>query len=447
MKEIISDRKTVRIIAFGYITIAIIGAFLLTLNFAHKHQISFLDALFTSTSAISMTGLIVKNTATDFTFYGQMIILALIQIGGFGYIGIGLFIFIIVRKKIGFAGRNLLKESSIYPTMEGILKFLKKIILFVVIIELSGAMLLLFKFVLIYDFKHALWHSIFHSISAFNNAGFSTFKNGFMDYKTDVYVNLIITSLIIIGGIGYFVLLELYFFQKKRLASLSLHTKIVLSSTAILIIFSTILICVFEYHNTQSIGKLSIFDKILASYFTAVNYRTAGFNTLDFSTFKDVSLFFGSLFMIIGGAPGGTAGGVKVTTMAVLLVYTYWVIKDGRVRIFGQELPQETINKAFIIATSSIFYILVCVTLLCYFEENKYFLILLFETSSAFATVGVSVGDGGTLSLSAILSNNSKILLIILMISGRVGTYAFLLSIFKPEKEKFIKYPQGKIYL
>ncbi|ASM34611.1 TRK system potassium uptake protein TrkB [Campylobacter sputorum subsp. bubulus] len=447
MKEVISDRKTIRILSIGYIAIALIGAFLLTLNFAHKNHISFLDALFTSTSAISMTGLIVKNTATDFTFYGQMIILALIQIGGFGYIGIGLFIFIIVRKKIGFEGKNLLKESLIYPNMDGVLRFLKKIVIFVVLIEFIGAILLFFKFILIYDFKHALWHSIFHAISAFNNAGFSTFETGLVDFKTDLYVNLIITSLIITGGIGYFVILELYFFQKKRLANLSLHSKLVLSGTAILIIFATLLIFIFEYHNTKSIGTLSFFDKILTSYFTAVNYRTAGFNTIDLGALKDASLFFGSLFMIIGGAPGGTAGGIKITTIIVLFVYTYWIIKGGRIRVFSQEIPQETINKAFTITVSSIFYILVCVTLLSFFEDKIQFLPLLFETSSAFATVGVSIGNGGTLSLSALFSTNSKILIIILMMSGRIGIYAFFLLIFRQEKEKFIKYPQGKVYL
>ncbi|STA73462.1 TRK system potassium uptake protein TrkB [Campylobacter lari] len=253
--------------------------------------------------------------------------------------------------------------------------------------------------------------------------------------------------MIIIGGLGYFVLLELYFFSKKRFASLSLHTKLVLTSTIILIVFASLVVFLFEYHNPKSIGEFSLFDKIMSAYFTAVNYRTAGFNTLDLSAFKDASLFFGSLFMIIGGAPGGTAGGIKVTTIAVLLIYAYWSIKDSNARIFNFEIPTETINKAFIIAVSSIVYIITCVLLLSLIEDNKSFLPLLFETSSAFATVGVSVGDGGTLSLSALFNPESKLIIILLMLSGRVGVLAFLFSIFFKEKEKYLNYPKGKIIL
>ncbi|WP_407919967.1 TrkH family potassium uptake protein [Campylobacter sp. US33a] len=431
----------------GYIFIALAGAFILTLKGMHKNPISFIDALFTSTSAISMTGLIVKNTANDFTFWGQFVILCLIKIGGFGYMGLGLFVYLLIRKKIGFSGKNLLKESMIYPTMDGLLGFLKKVFLFVFIIELCGAILLSLRFMLEMDIKHAVWSGIFHSISAFNNAGFSIFETGLMSYRQDIWINLVITSLIIIGGIGYFVLLEVYFFQKKRLATLSLHTKIVLTMTFTLIIFATLVIFLLEYNNIKSIGSFSLFDKILSSYFTAVNYRTAGFNTLDFSTFKDASLFFGSLFMVIGGSPGGTSGGIKVTTVAILLIYAYWTIRGGRIRIFKYELSQDVISKAFVISIGSSIYMILCVMLLSLLESDHPFLTLLFETSSAFATVGVSVGDGGTLSLSALFGSESKLIIIIMMISGRIGIFAFLLSIFIQEKEKYIRYPEGKVYL
>lgn len=447
MTKLSLDRKNIKNLFLGYIFIALFGAFVFLIPIMHTKPISFLDAFFTSASAVSMTGLITLNTSADFTLYGQIFILVLIQIGGLGYMSIAMALYILIRKKMSVGEKKLLKESLIYPNTDGLIGFLKKVLLFVFTIEFIGSVLLFLKFKLDMPIKEALWSSIFHSISAFNNAGFSIFENGMTLYRDDFWINFIITSLIIIGGLGYFVLLELYFFQKKHLINLSLHTKLVLISTLILIIFASFIVFIFEYHNTKSIGNLPLFEKIMSAYFTAVNYRTAGFNTLDLGAFKDASLFFGSLFMIIGGAPGGTAGGIKVTTIAVLLIYSYWSIKDSNARIFNFEIPQETINKAFIITVSSIVYIIICVLILSLIENDKNFLHLLFETSSAFATVGVSVGDGNTLSLSANFNPESKLIIILLMLSGRVGILAFLFSIFFKEKEKYLNYPKGKIIL
>lgn len=447
LKQFGLDRRTFKILLVGYIIIALIGAVFLHSNWAHTTPITFLDAFFTSTSAISMTGLVVKNTAVDFTFLGQIILLILIQIGGLGYMSIGFFVYLLIRKKVGFSGRNLLKESLFYPSMDGLFKFFKKVLLFIFIIELAGALLLTMRFALDMDFKKALWFGIFHSISAFNNAGFSIFEHGISTYKNDIAINLIITTLIIIGGLGYFVLVELYFFQKKRLPNLSLHTKVVVLSTIILILSSTVIILALEYSNPKTMGNFSLFDKILSSYFTAINYRTAGFNTLNINHLNDASLFFGSLFMVIGGAPGGTAGGMKITTVITLLLYAYWSIRDGRVRIFGHEISQETISRAFVIAIGSAVYIIVAVILLSLLESHFNFLPLLFETSSAFATVGISVGNGETLSLCASFTNPSKIIIIIMMLSGRIGVFAFLLSVFKQDKAIHIRFPEGKINL
>lgn len=447
MRQIYFDRRTVRFLFSGYVIIAVVGAFLLRLDGVCKTPISFIDALFTATSAVSMTGLVVKNTALDFSFAGQAIILFLIQIGGLGYMGLGIFIYALIRKKIGFSERNMLKESLIYPHMDGVIDFLKKILCFVFVAEFVGGVLLSLRFALDMDFSEALWNGFFHSISAFNNGGFSTFEMGIISYRGDIWVNFIITSLVLIGGIGYFVLLELYLFQQKRLMNLSVHTKLVLSSTLILVICATLAIFLFEYANEKSLGELSLIDKILSSYFTAINYRTSGFNSLDLGTFKDASLFFGSLFMVIGGGPGGTSGGIKVTTAAVLLIYTYWVIKNGRVRVFNYEIPEETIKRAFVIAVGSMAYVIACIVILSLLEDEFRFIAILFETTSAFATVGFSVGDGGSLSLSALFDSDAKLVIIILMISGRIGIFAFLMTIFTKEKEKYLKYPKGRIYL
>ncbi len=447
LKQTNFDRRTVRFLFSGYVIIAVIGAFLLRLDGVSKTPISFMDALFTATSAVSMTGLIVKNTALDFTFTGQAIILFLIQIGGLGYMGLGVFFYVLIRKKIGFNERNMLKESLIYPHMEGVIDFLKKILIFVFAAELIGAVLLTLRFALDMSFEEALWAGLFHSVSAFNNGGFSIFETGIMAYRSDFWVNFIITTLVLIGGIGYIVLLELYLFQTKRLERLSVHTRLVLVSSGILIVFATLVIFLFEYSNAKSLGELSLFDKILSSYFTAINYRTSGFNSLDLGTFRDASLFFGSLFMVIGGGPGGTSGGIKVTTAAVLLIYTYWVIKSGRIRIFNYEISEETVKRAFVIAVGSTVYVVICVLILSLLEDDFRFIAILFETTSAFATVGFSVGDGGSLSLSALFGNEAKFVIIILMISGRIGVFAFLMTIFTKEKEKYLKYPEGRIYL
>ncbi|MFQ6342928.1 TrkH family potassium uptake protein [Campylobacter sp. VTCC 70190] len=447
MKQFGLDRRTFKILLAGYIIIALFGALLLHLNWAHTTPISFLDAFFTSTSAVSMTGLIVKNTAVDFTLAGQIIILALIQIGGLGYMGIGLFIYILIRKKASFNARNLLKESLLYPSMNGLFKFFKKVLLFIFTLEFIGALLLTLRFSLEMNFGKALWFGIFHSISAFNNSGFTIFEHGLVEYKHDIFINLIITSLIIIGGLGYFVLVELYFFQRKRLQALSLHTKMVVTASLFLILTSSLVIFIFEYANPKTLGSFSFFDKILSSYFIAINYRTAGFNTLDIGQLYDASLFFGSLMMIIGGAPGGTAGGIKVTTAMVLLLYAYWSIRNGRVRMFNQEISKETISKAFVIAIGSIVYILIAVISLSLLEPDFKFITLLFETSSAFATVGLSVGDGGTLSLCALFSEPSKIIIIIMMLGGRIGIFAFLISMFKQDKAVHLRFPEGKVSL
>lgn len=445
MKQTHFDRKTVRSLFLGYIIIALLGAWVLSLQGVAKVELSFIDALFTASSAISMTGLIVKNTALDFSFSGQLVILFLVQIGGLGYMGLGVFFYVLIRKKIGFNERNMLKESLLYPHMEGVVDFLRKILFFVFFVEFIGGILLSLRFALDMDFKEALWHGFFHSVSAFNNGGFSTFEMGLVAYRDDFWVNFVITSLVIIGGIGYFVLLELYLFQRKRLTHLSVHTKLVLISSIILIIMATLAVFFFEYNN--AIASLPLFDKILSSYFTAINYRTSGFNTLDISTFKDASLFFGSIFMIIGGGPGGTSGGIKVTTIAVLIIYTYWVIRNGRVRIFHYEISDDTIKRAFVIAVGSAAYVVICVLLLSLLENDLRFIHILFETSSAFATVGVSVGNGEALSLSALFKDSSKFIIIVMMISGRIGVFAFLMAIFTKEKEKYIKYPEGKVYL
>lgn len=442
------DRKSAKILLICYFLLAFFSAFILLLPSFHRAPLNFLDSLFTTSSAVSLTGLIVKNTADDFSFLGQILLLIIIQIGALGYMSITSLVYIIFRRKIDFSRRSILKQDLNLPTMQGTISFLKRMFALVFILESIGAMLLFFRFMLDFSAPKAIWLGIFHSISAFCNAGFSILPNGLLDYRDDFFINLIISTLIIIGGLGYFVLLEIYYRSKKRTLLLSPHTKLVLITTAFLLIISFLSVFMFEFHNEKSIGNLNIYQKILSSYFSAVNYRTSGFNTLDLSTFNDVSLFFGSIFMVIGGAPGGTAGGIKVSVFAILLIYTYRSIQGEYPHIFNRKIDFSTINQSFMIIITASILICAALMLLSLFEDGakRGFLALLFEVCSAFGTVGLSMGDGGVLSLSAHFSPIGKIIIIILMLAGKVGILAFALSLIW-QKESRISHPSAKILI
>lgn len=438
-----------RIILFGYIILALFGAFLLSFDAMRTKPIDFIDLFFTTTSAISVTGLVTANLATDFTIYGQIVILALIQIGGFGFMAIASLILIFIGRRVNFTEKKLLQESLDYPNMKGIIRFIKKIVVFILVIELTGAVLLSLNFMRYFPLDKAIFSGIFHSISAFNNAGFSIFENSLMDFRGDLFLNLIITFLIILGGLGFLVMSEFYDYKRKKVIHLSAHTKIVLSATAFFILFPMLLILLFEWDNQNSLGNLSVYEKILSSYFMSVNFRTSGFNTIDLSTLHDQSIFFSSIFMIVGAAPGGTAGGVKITTVTVLLAYAYFTLQNKETVLFKRTMSDETIKKAFLILIISVFYIIISVMILSAFEdmENKYFLPILFEISSAFGTVGLSLGDGGSLSFSAKFNEFGKIYIITLMFLGRVGVFIFSIALFKKKVYGKVKYPKEEVLL
>ena len=443
-------RKTARLLLLGYLGISVLAGLLLMLPVMHNGNLSFIDALFTASSAVSMTGLIVKDTALDFSIYGQILILFLIQIGGLGYMVLVSLIYIILRVQIDYKSKLMLKESLNYSTIQGITHLVKNALLFAFVFEIIGAVLFTLRFMIDFPFLQALWNGIFHSVAAFNNAGFSTFQEGMILYKGDLFVNLVLCALIIIGGLGYFVLLECYLFQKKRFFYLSIHTKIVLIATIILLVLGSLIVFILEHNNIKSLSELSIYEQILNAFFTSVNFRTSGFNTLDFSDFKDSTLLFGTIFMVIGGAPGGTAGGIKVTTIAVLIIYAYCILRDKQnTIIFNKKIPQKTIDDAFLITIIAALYIVFAVTLVALIEDDKTrgFLGIVFEICSAFSTTGLSVGDGGVLSLASTFSNPSKLLIILLMLSGRVGVLIFSFAIFTKQKRKKFQYPEGRIML
>ncbi len=424
-----------------------IGTFLLMLPFAHNGELSVIDAIFTATSAACVTGLIVKDTPVDFTAFGHVVILSLIQIGGLGYMTAVTFLAIMRRKKLGYRDRLILKESLNYPGMSGIFRFLKIVFASIVIIEIAGAIILTLRFLVDMPLDDALWFGLFHSISAFNNAGFSLFSDNMMGFRSDLVINITIPLLIIIGGLGYLVLLELYNYRKKSLTRLSTHTKLVLWTSAILILASMSIILSLEWNNPKSLGNMDTLEKILSAWFASVNYRTAGFNSIDFSTFNDSDLFFGTIFMIVGGSPGGTAGGIKTTVLALAVIGVWFTLRgQNNPHIFHRSLVPYQINKAYAIIFVASFYVLIS-TVLLNESEKLHFVRTLFETCSAFATVGLSTGNGGVLSYSALFSDLGKLNIILLMLMGRIGVFAFTIVIVGKAVQTRIKYAEGKVII
>ncbi|OHD96591.1 MAG: potassium transporter [Sulfurimonas sp. RIFCSPHIGHO2_12_FULL_36_9] len=424
-----------------------IGAFLLMLPFAHNGELSVVDAIFTATSAVCVTGLIVKDTPVDFTGFGHVVILSLIQIGGLGYMTAVTFLAIMRRKKLGYRDRLILKESLNYPGVSGIFRFLKIVFASIVIIELVGAVILTLRFLVDMPLDDAVWFGLFHSVSAFNNAGFSLFSDNMMGFRSDLVINITIPLLIIIGGLGYLVLLELYNYRKKSLTRISTHTKLVLWTSAILILASMSIILSLEWDNPKSLGAMGTFEKFIAAWFASVNYRTAGFNSIDFSTFNESDLFFGTIFMIVGGSPGGTAGGIKTTVLALAVIGVWFTLRgQNNPHIFRRSLVPYQINKAYAIIFVASFYILIS-TVVLNESENLHFVRTLFETCSAFATVGVSTGNGGVLSYSALFSDVGKLNIILLMLMGRIGVFAFTIVIVGKAVQTRIKYAEGKVII
>ncbi len=435
----------IKLILYSFIGLILVGTFLLLMPFSHNGSLGFIDALFTATSAVCVTGLIVKDTPVDFTTTGQLIILVLIQIGGLGYMTAVTFLAVMRRQKIGHRDRLILQESLNLPGAHGLVRFLKIVFVFILVFEVAGMIILTLRFWVDMPLGKATWFGLFHSVSAFNNAGFSLFRDNLIGYRGDVVINLTIPALIITGGIGYLVLTELYHYQKKEVFRLSTHTKIVLWMSLFLIVAGIVLLLSLEWNN--ALKGLSWGDKLLAAWFASVNYRTAGFNSMDLSTLSDANLFFSTFFMMTGGAPGGTAGGIKVTAVALALIGVWYTLRgDEHAHIFKRSISQYHINKSYAIIFVATAYVAMSTVFLSEVERLP-FLRTLFETCSAFGTVGVSTGNGGVLSYSALFSDFGKMNIIILMFMGRIGVFAFTFIIVGKAVQSRIKYPEGKVVL
>jgi trk system potassium uptake protein len=434
-----------RTICLGFVAVILIGTLLLTLPIATADGRwgDVIVALFTSTSAVCVTGLVVVDTGTYFSFWGQLFITGLIQVGGLGYMTATTFLLLLLGRRFGLKERIAIQQSLDRQGLSGVVQLVKSIIAVTVIIELTGAFLMLPVFAPKYEFSRALWLSLFHSISAFNNAGFGLFKDNLMSYATNVPINLVITGLIILGGIGYQVIMEMYLLMRDRLQGsrerilLPLNFKVVTTTTVFLLIVGTIALLAVEYNNPGTFAPFNFGDKVLAAWFQSVVPRTAGFNTIDYGKMTSAGLFITIVLMFIGASPGGTGGGIKTTTFSILFYCTRAVLQGKEeVLSFQREIPYSLVVKAVGVVFGSIATVGVATTLIAFTDPGIEFIKIWFEVISAFATVGLSTG------ITATVSTAAKLILVGTMYVGRVGILLLMSAVLGDPKPTALRYPE-----
>ncbi|MDD2401569.1 MAG: TrkH family potassium uptake protein [Clostridia bacterium] len=433
-----------RVLVLGFLIIICLGAIMLMLPQAtiDGQGLPVLDAFFTATSAVCVTGLVVVDTGTFFTIFGQLVILLLIQVGGIGFMTFAAIFAIFLGRKISFKERLMLQNALNQFSLEGIVRLVKYIIKISFAIEGLGALALAFRWRVELGWAKAIYYGAFHSVSGFNNAGFDLLgnHNSLTSYQGDIFINVIMMFLVVTGGLGFAVLSDFYTFKGKKL---SLHSILVIKCSLVLIVGGAAAIYLLELFNPATLGGMSSGSKVLAALFQSISSRTAGFNTIDISGLKDATKLIVAFLMFIGASPGSTGGGIKTTTFLVIVLSVFHTFKgDSPVEIRERTIPKDIIHRALSIMFMASLLIAV-VTLLLTITEKGDFLSLFFETVSAFGTVGLSTG------ITPFLSSVGKIAIICTMFSGRVGllTLAFALSHKRNISRTHIKYPEERIII
>lgn len=437
--------STTQIIMLSFLIVILVGSLLLALpiSSANGEPVPYLDALFTATTSVCVTGLVTLPTVTTWSVFGQVVILLLIQIGGLGVITIMSAVMILLHKRMGIGDRLLLQDAFNLNSLSGIIRFVKRVLLGTFLVEGVGALLYMTVFVPEFGVK-GIWISVFTAISAFCNAGIDIIaENSLCNYATNPIVNIVTSLLIIISGIGYIVwwdVMGLAGKKRRGFRNLSLHSKIAITTTLILIFGGGILIFLFEYNNPLTIGNLSLFDKIQVSLFQSVTTRTAGFATVPQQDLTNVSSMLCLLLMFIGGSPVGTAGGIKTVTFAVLVVSALATIQNKQeVSLFHRNVSKQTINKAVAVTMMS-FAIVFTSTILLSAVTDADALDVVYETVSATATVGL------TRDLTPYLNGAGKAIIIATMYLGRVGPISLALALNSNKKhQNIIKNPTEDI--
>ncbi len=436
-----------RVLAVGFASLILVGALLLSMPFANARgqHTAFIDALFTATSAICVTGLVTVNTATHYSLWGKSIILFLIQIGGLGYITLATMMFLLFNKQLSIKDKLNIQEGVNQYSLADLGSFVKYIVKSTLLIEGVATLLLTIHWSREFPVKDAFGYALFHSVSAFCNAGFSAFPNNLSNYVTDVMVNLTITSLIIIGGLGFIVINELHNYRRQK--KLSVHTKMALKISGLLILAGTLVILVLEYKNPAIMSTLRLDQKILVSYFQAVVPRTAGFNTINIGLLHPATLLFMMILMFIGASPGGTGGGIKTTTFGIIIASVKATLRGKyHVNIYNRRIPGEIIRKSFALALVS-FSLVILVTIGLMIIEKRDFLRILFEVVSAFGTIGLSAVPAGNISLAGYFSGLGKFLLLITMYFGRVGPLTLGIALMEAKGTELFSYAEEKVLI
>ncbi len=429
-----------------FVFVIIIGTIALKLPGTTIKPISIIDAFFTSTSAVCVTGLTVKDTGTFFTPLGQIIILLLIQIGALGYMSLASLLVILLRRGMNIKGRLLVQQQVAETKSIKLSKFILRVIFLTFTFELIGAVILTLRFRSLFSDKlKAVYFGIFHSISAFCNAGFDLFQGGnSLTPLRDDYISVILLAvLIILGGIGYYVINDVWeyikSFKSKKKHHISVHAKIVLSTTFVLLVFGTVVFFVAEYNNPATLKGMSYGKKWLMAFFQAVTPRTAGFNMINTSGLINFSIIFTIILMFIGASPGGTGGGVKTTTISLLIYNVIAILKeDNDVFMFRRRIKVSTIQKTVALFSISVFFVIIA-TLIISALEGFSIRRILFEVTSAFGTVGLSTG------ITDQLSSASKLIIIVTMLFGRVGPLTFATAVMQKTKSVSYRYPEQKV--
>lgn len=428
MIQFLKKQPPGRLIALGFAAVILLGSLLLLLPVSVRPdaEVTFIDALFTSTSAVCVTGLIAIDTADHFTVFGQAVVAALIQIGGLGVTSVGMGLILAAGRQVGIKGRLLIKEALNVDSFKGMVRLVKAVLIMTLCFEAAGMVLSFLVFVQDYSPLHALWISIFHSIAAFNNSGFDILGGlrNLIPYQSNVLLNLTTCGLIICGGLGFLVMLDIK--RCRSFRKLTLHSKVVLTTTAALLIIGTLLLKATEEMTW------------LGAFFHSVSARTAGFSTYPIGELTNAGLFTLIILMFIGASPGSTGGGIKTTTFFILMQEVRSVFSKRRPGAFHRTLPAEALSKAAVIALLSLLVVCCGTFLLCILEPGCTFIQLLFEVVSAFGTVGLSTGITPNLSVA------SKAVIILTMYIGRLGAFT-LLSMWINREEPSVRYTEESI--
>ncbi len=431
------------LIIYFFLAIICVGTLLLLLPFATKAEgaAPLTVALFTATSAITVTGLVVQDTAFYWTRSGQVVIMGMIYVGGLGFMTIATFLLIIIGQRVTLTQRLLMRENLMFDQFRNLVKLTVTIVLVATCVQVLGfAALLIYFYMFAYPLADAIWLAAFHSVSAFNNAGFIVFNHptGLMVFQTDKVVIGILATLIFVGSISYLVVIDLV--SVRRFSRFTLNTKIVLMATAVLILFGFGFIFILEYSNPETLGSLSLEDKVAVSIFQSVSDRTAGFGIADTGSARDTTNLLQMALMFIGGASGSVAGGIKVNTFSVAVIaLAAQIRRRNKTSAFGREIPDSQVNRSYLILIGSATFIFLVVVLLSVTEAGASMHDIVFEAMSAFGTCGLSLG------LTPNLTAYGQLIVAATMFIGKMGPLMVGLTMTHRSEHDLYRYAQERV--